>query len=71
MITLLGSIILLAVVIFALQLLGAFKSPYVHGVRLALYLRLAFYVLLLLFALTVGADLMHPSSGHDPSVKIR
>jgi len=71
MIAVLGSVILLALVISALHLLGAFKSPDLQGVRLALYLRFAFYVLLLLFALTVGAELMQPSSGDDPAIKTR
>ncbi|ALA58998.1 hypothetical protein [Nitrospira moscoviensis] len=66
MTTLLAGILLLALIVLALYVFGVFGTPYLNAFRWV------FYLLLVLFALVVGAGLMeHRYEGYDPTVGAR
>jgi hypothetical protein len=64
MMTLLAAVMLAVLVALALYVFGLFSTPYLEAVRFA------FYLLLVIFALTVGIGLMDsPDKGYDPTVR--
>lgn len=66
MMTAITGLLLLALIVLALYVFGVFSTPYLEAFRFA------FYVLLVLFALTVGITLMQPpNEGYDPTPHVR
>jgi hypothetical protein len=64
MMTLLAAVLFLALIVLALYVLGVFSTPYLEAFRFA------FYLLLVLFALTVAIGLMdQPQEGYDPTAR--
>lgn len=64
MMTLLAAAIFLILIILALYVFGIFSTPYLEAFRFA------FYVLLVMLALTIGIVLMQqPYEGYDPTVR--
>jgi hypothetical protein len=64
MTTLIGAVIFAALIVLALYVFGVFSTPYLEA------LRFAFYLLLVLFVITVGIGLMdNPNKGYDPTVR--
>ncbi|OQW32321.1 MAG: hypothetical protein A4E19_20045 [Nitrospira sp. SG-bin1] len=62
---LLAGILLFALIITGLYVAGWFSTPYSDAFRFA------FYLLLVLFVLTVGFALYdHPYEGYDPTVRV-
>jgi hypothetical protein len=64
MMTWLAGLVFLALIVTALYAFGWFSTPYLEAFRFA------FYLLLVLFALTVGISLMdQPPKGYDPTAR--
>lgn len=64
MMTLAAGVTFLALIVLALYVFGVFSTPYLEAFRFA------FYLLLVLFALTVGFGLLdHPYEGYDPTTR--
>lgn len=64
MMTFVAAVLFLALTVLALYVFGIFSTPYLEAFRFA------FYLLLVLFALTVGIGLMEGRhEGYDPTVR--
>lgn len=64
MTTLVAAVLLALLIVLALYVFGVFSTPYLEAVRFA------FYLLLVLLAITVGIGIMdHPNEGYDPTVR--
>lgn len=64
MTTLLGAVLLALLIVLALYVFRVFSTPYLEAVRFA------FYLLLVLLAITVGVGIMdNPNKGYDPTVR--
>ncbi len=64
MITLMAALLLLVLVVVGLYVFGLLNTPYLEAFRFA------FYVLLVIFVLTVAVGLMdHPQQGYDPTAR--
>jgi hypothetical protein len=64
MMTFFAALLFLALIVLALYVFGIFSTPYFEAFRFA------FYLLLVLFALTVGIGIMQqPYEGYDPTVR--
>jgi hypothetical protein len=64
MITALAGFLLFALIILALYAFGVFSTPYLEAFRFA------FYLVLVLLALTIGLSLIqYPYEGYDPTVQ--